>query len=92
LEEILLKRVKRIVMSKVCQVTGKRAMVGNNVSHSKRRTKRKFMVNLFKKRYFLAEENRWITLKVSAAGMRKINKNGLSSVLKEAKEKGYIIN
>ena len=79
-------------MSKVCQVTGKRAMVGNNVSHSKRRTKRKFMVNLFKKRYFLAEENRWITLKVSAAGMRKINKNGLSSVLKEAKEKGYTIN
>ena len=78
-------------MSKVCQVTGKRAMVGNNVSHSKRRTKRKFMVNLFKKRYFLPEENRWITLKVSAAGMRKINKNGLSSVLKEAKEKGYII-
>jgi len=85
-------QVKRIIMSKVCQVTGKRAMVGNNVSHSKRRTKRKFMVNLFKKRYFLAEENRWITLKVSAAGMRKINKNGLSSVLKEAKEKGYIIN
>jgi len=85
-------QVKRIVMSKVCQVTGKRAMVGNNVSHSKRRTKRKFMVNLFKKRYFLAEENRWIALKVSAAGMRKINKNGLSSVLKEAKEKGYIIN
>jgi len=79
-------------MSKVCQVTGKKAVVGNNVSHSKRRTKRKFMVNLFRKRYFLAEENRWITLKVSAAGMRKINKNGLSSVLKEAKEKGYIIN
>ena len=79
-------------MSKVCQVTGKRAMVGNNVSHSKRRTKRKFMVNLFKKRYFIAEENRWITLKVSAAGMRNINKNGLSSVLKEAKEKGYTIN
>ena len=79
-------------MSKVCQVTGKRAMVGNNVSHSKRRTKRKFMVNLFKKRYFIAEENRWVTLKVSAAGMRNINKNGLSSVLKEAKEKGYTIN
>lgn len=79
-------------MSKVCQVTGKKAVVGNNVSHSKRRTKRKFMVNLFKKRYFLAEENRWITLKVSAAGMRNINKNGLASVLKEAKEKGYIIN
>ena len=74
-------------MSKVCQVTGKKAIVGNNVSHSKRRTKRKFMANLFTKRYFLPEENRWITLKVSAAGMRNINKNGLTSVLKEAKEK-----
>ncbi len=79
-------------MSKVCQVTGKKAVVGNNVSHSKRRTKRKFMVNLFTKRYYLPEENRWITLKLSAAGMRNINKNGLASVLKEAKEKGYIIN
>ena len=79
-------------MSKVCQVTGKKAVVGNNVSHSKRRTKSKFMVNLFTKRYYLPEENRWITLKVSAAGMRNINKNGLASVLKEAKEKGYIIN
>lgn len=79
-------------MSKVCQVTGKKAVVGNNVSHSKRRTKRKFMANLFTKRYFLPEENRWITLKVSAAGMRNINKNGLASVLKEAKEKGFITN
>lgn len=79
-------------MSKVCQVTGKKAVVGNNVSHSKRRTKRKFMVNLFTKRYYLPEENRWITLKLSAAGMRNINKNGLASVLKEAREKGYIVN
>ncbi|MDX9772997.1 MAG: 50S ribosomal protein L28 [Bacteroidales bacterium] len=79
-------------MSKVCQVTGKKAVVGNNVSHSKRRTKRKFMVNLFTKRYYMPEENRWITLKLSANGMRNINKNGLASVLKEAKEKGYIIN
>ena len=79
-------------MSKVCQVTGKKAVVGNNVSHSKRRTKRKFMANLFTKRYYLPEESRWITLKVSAAGMRNINKNGLASVLKEAKEKGYILN
>jgi large subunit ribosomal protein L28 len=79
-------------MSKVCQVTGKKAVIGNNVSHSKRRTKRKFMVNLFTKRYFLPEENKWVTLKVSAAGMRNINKNGLASVLKEAKEKGYIVN
>jgi large subunit ribosomal protein L28 len=77
-------------MSKICQVTGKRAIVGNNVSHSKRRTKRKFLPNLFEKKYYLPEEKRWITLKISAAGIRLINKNGLFSVLKEAKEKGYI--
>lgn len=79
-------------MSKVCQVTGKKAMVGNNVSHSKRRTKRKFLPNLFEKKYFLPEESRWISLKISAAGIRLINKKGLTSALKEAKEKGYILN
>jgi large subunit ribosomal protein L28 len=79
-------------MSKICQVTGKKAMVGNNVSHSKRRTKRKFYPNLFVKKYYLPEEERWISLKVSAAGIRTISKNGLASVLKEAKEKGYIVN
>jgi len=79
-------------MSKVCQVTGKKAMVGNNVSHSKRRTKRKFLPNLFEKKYFLPEENRWISLRISAAGIRLINKKGLTSALKEAKEKGYILN
>jgi large subunit ribosomal protein L28 len=79
-------------MSKVCQVTGKKAVVGNNVSHSKRRTKRKFMANLFTKRYYFPEEERWVTLKISAAGMRLINKKGLPAVLKEAKEKGYIVN
>jgi large subunit ribosomal protein L28 len=79
-------------MSKICQVTGKKAMVGNNVSHSKRRTKRKFYPNLFIKKYYLPEEERWISLKISAAGIRLISKNGLTSVLKEAKEKGYILN
>ena len=79
-------------MSKICQVTGKKAMTGNNVSHSKRRTKRKFYPNLFDKKYYLQEEERWISLKVSAAGIRLISKKGLSSVLKEAKEKGYILN
>jgi large subunit ribosomal protein L28 len=79
-------------MSKVCQVTGKKAIVGNNVSHSKRRTKRKFYPNLFVKRYYLPEEQRWISLKVSTSGMRLINKKGLTAVLKEAKEKGYILN
>jgi large subunit ribosomal protein L28 len=79
-------------MSKICQVTGKKAMVGNNVSHSKRRTKRKFLPNLFVKKYYLPEEERWISLKISAAGIRLISKKGLTSVLKEAKEKGYILN
>ena len=77
-------------MSKVCQITGKSVMSGNNVSHSKRRTKRKFYPNLFVKRFYLASEDRWVTLKVSAAGLRTINKNGLKNALQEAKTKGYI--
>ena len=77
-------------MSRVCQITGKTAMIGNNVSHSKRRTKRKFDVNLFKKKFYLADEDRWVNLTVSAAGMRTINKNGLTAALKNAQEKGYI--
>lgn len=79
-------------MSRICQVTGKKAMTGNNVSHSKRRTKRKFYPNLFVKKYYLPEEERWISLKISAAGIRLISKNGLTRVLKEAKEKGYMLN
>jgi large subunit ribosomal protein L28 len=79
-------------MSRVCQITGKKVMFGNNVSHSKRRTKRKFMVNIFTKKFYLPEEDRWITLNVSASGLRTINKNGLAACLKEAKAKGYIGN
>lgn len=79
-------------MSQICQITGKRAMVGNNVSHSKRRTKRVFMPNLFVKRFFLEGEDRWITLKVSASGIKEISKKGLSQALKEAQEKGFISN
>jgi large subunit ribosomal protein L28 len=77
-------------MSRVCQVTGKKVMVGNNVSHSKRRTKRKFLPNLFKKKFYLPEEDRWISLTVSANGIRTINKNGLNAALKSAKEHGFI--
>ena len=77
-------------MSRVCQVTGKSAMVGNNVSHSKRRTKRKFNVNLFKKKFYMPNEDRWVQLTVSAAGIRTINKNGITATLKTAKEKGFI--
>lgn len=65
-------------------------MVGNNVSHSKRRTKRRFYPNLFDKKFFLSEENRWVKLRVSAAGIRTINKKGLKSALDKAVEKGYI--
>ncbi len=65
-------------------------MVGNNVSHSHAKTKRKFYPNLFVKKFYLAEEDRWVTLKVSASGIRTINKKGLNIVLKEAKTKGYI--
>ena len=77
-------------MSKICQVTGKKMMVGNNVSHSHAKTKRKFYPNLFTKKFYLPEEDRWITLKVSAAGIRNINKKGLLNVLKDAKTKGFL--
>jgi large subunit ribosomal protein L28 len=77
-------------MSRICQITGKRMVVGNNVSHSNRKTKRRFLPNLFDKKYFLTEEDRWIKLRVSAAGMRNIDKMGLKKALDEAKSKGYI--
>ena len=77
-------------MARVCQVTGKKRMIGNNVSHSKRRTKREFAPNLKTKRFWSEEEQRFITLKVSAAGIRTINKNGLAATLKTAKSKGLI--
>ncbi len=77
-------------MSRICQVTGKKMMVGNNVSHSNMKTKRRFYPNLFTKRFYLPEEDRWIVLKVSAAGIRTINKNGLNNVLKKAKAQGLI--
>lgn len=77
-------------MSKVCQITGKKAQVGNNVSHSKHRTKRMFNVNLFNKKFYYVEEQCWISLKVSAAGLRLINKIGLDAALKQAVDKGYV--
>lgn len=77
-------------MSRVCELTGKRAMVGNNVSHAMNKTKRKFDVNLMKKRFYLPEEDKWITLKVSASAIKNINKKGISAVIKEAHQKGYL--
>ncbi|MBT5403871.1 MAG: 50S ribosomal protein L28 [Crocinitomicaceae bacterium] len=77
-------------MSRVCQITGKRVITGNNVSHSKRRTKRKFYPNLVTKRFYIPEEDKWITLKVSTSALRTINKNGISATIKEAKAKGFL--
>ncbi len=75
-------------MSKVCQITGKRPRSGNRVSHANNKTKRKFYPNIQTKRFFVPETGEWITLKVAASTLRTINKNGISDVLKRAKEKG----
>lgn len=72
-------------MARVCQVTGKKVTTGNHVSHSNRKTKRKFYPNLLTKKFFVPETGETVTLKVSAAGLRIINKKGISSVLKELK-------
>ncbi|HQX97974.1 MAG: 50S ribosomal protein L28 [Chitinophagaceae bacterium] len=75
-------------MARVCQVTGKTPIVGNKVSHSNIKTKRRFLPNLQKKKFYLAEEDKWITLKLTTDAMRTINKNGLMSVVKQLRAKG----
>jgi large subunit ribosomal protein L28 len=82
--------VKRTAMSKVCQITGKHVITGNKVSHSNRKTRRTFEPNLQDRKYFLAGENKWVSLRVSAAGMRTINKIGIETAMKQAKEKGFL--
>ena len=77
-------------MSKVCELTGKKAMVGNNVSHAMNRTKRKFGANLVKKRFYIPEEDKWVTLRVATSALKNINKKGISAVIKEAREKGFL--
>ena len=77
-------------MSKVCQITGRKRMIGNNVAHSKLRTKRDFSLNLKTKKFWSESEQRFITLKVTTKGMRIIEKNGLDATLKEAQKKGYV--
>lgn len=78
-------------MSKqVCQITGKGVVVGHKVSHSNIKTKKRFYPNLKDKRFYVPEEGKWITLRVSAAGIKHISKKGISACLKEAKEKGYL--
>ena len=82
---------KFFIMARVCQVTGKVPIGGNYVSHSNIKTKRRFLPNLQTKRFFLAEENKWITLKLSTEGIRTINKNGLFTVVKQLRAQGQHI-
>ncbi len=81
-------RPKISTMARVCQVTGKKPITGNKVSHSNIKTKRRFLPNLQTKRYFLAEEDKWVTLKVSSEAIRTINKNGLFAVIKKLRAAG----
>ncbi|WP_226391160.1 50S ribosomal protein L28 [Penaeicola halotolerans] len=78
-------------MARVCEITGKRPRVGNNVSHANNKTKRKFYPNLHKKTFYIPEEDAWITLKVSTKALRTINKNGITAVLKKAVANGNIL-
>ncbi len=88
LEITLINTVEK--MSRVCELTGKKAMVGNNVSKAMNRTKRKFDANLMTKRFFIPEEDKWITLKVSASALKNINRKGISVVIKEARANGFL--
>ena len=75
-------------MARVCQVTGKKPQTGNSVSHSNIKTKRRFLPNLQTKRFYFAEEDRWVTIKLSTEALRTINKNGLATVIKEMRAAG----
>jgi large subunit ribosomal protein L28 len=77
-------------MSKICQITGKKVITGNNVSHSNRKTRRTFEPNLQVKRFFVPEMDQWITLKVSAAGLRTINKVGIYNAIQKAADQGFL--
>jgi len=77
-------------MSRICQVSGKRPGTGNNVSHANNKNKRKFYPNIQTKKFYIPEEDKWVTLKVSTSTMRTINKNGITRVLKKARQKGFV--
>jgi len=79
-------------MSRICQITGKRAMVGNNVSHANNKTKRRFEINLLEKKFYLPEQEKHVTLKVSAHGLRVINKIGIEEAIERAARNGFIKN
>ena len=78
-------------MSRVCQVTGKRPLSGNNVSHAHNKTRRRFLPNLQSHKFWVESENRWIKLRISTKGLRIIDKNGIDAVLKDMRSKGHKI-
>ncbi len=75
-------------MSKICQISGKKVQFGNNVSNAINKTRRRFNANIVSKRFYIPEEDKWISLKVSTSVLKTINKKGISAVLKEARAKG----
>lgn len=75
-------------MSRVCQVTGKRPMSGNNVSHANNKTKRRFLPNLHYHRFWVSSENRWVRLRISSAGMRTIDKHGIDAIVAQMRADG----
>jgi large subunit ribosomal protein L28 len=77
-------------MSRVCDITGKRVMFGNNVSHAMNKTRRRFDINLIKKRFYIPGEDKWITLKIKASVLKTINKKGISAVIEDAKAQGIL--
>ena len=77
-------------MSRACEITGKRVMFGNNVSHAMNKTKRRFDINLIKNRFYIPEEDKWVTLKIKASVLKTINRKGISAVIKEAKAQGKL--
>lgn len=79
-------------MSRICEVTGKIGRVGNRVSHANNKTKRKFNINIRKKKFYIPEEDRWVTLKVSTNAIKTINKNGIAATIKKAQSKGFLQN
>ena len=79
---------KDVVMSKICQITGKKVQFGNYVTKAINKTKRRFNANIISKRFYIPEEDRWVKLKVSTSVLKTINKKGISAVLKDAKAKG----
>jgi large subunit ribosomal protein L28 len=80
--------IQERAMARVCQVTGKAPMVGHNVSHANNKTKRRFMPNLQRRRFWVESENRWINLRLTNAGLRTIDKNGIDAVLAEMRARG----